>query len=797
MQPSISRKAPLRAPQRRKSSGDALSGLWAICLTAFIVAVLYVGKDILIPMALAALLTFLLAPAVTRLERWLGRIGAVILVMLMIVGGTIAAGWTLGRQAVDLANQMPSYKDNIQVKMQSLQVPKDGPWSRLSGVIDDLKKDAPGGANKEAADAKLASNAKDAKGGKEAIPVEVVQTPDTTPFQIAKSLAAPVLGPLGTTGLVLLLLVFMLLKREDLRGRLVRLIGQGRISSTTKVMDDAGERIRRYLLMQLVVNVTYGIPLAIGLYFIGVPNALLWGVVAAVLRFIPYIGPWIAAFFPITLSLAVSPSWSTPFLTIGLFVVIELISNNLLEPWLYGSSTGVSSIALIIAAVFWTWMWGSVGLVLATPITVCLVVMGRHIPQLAFLSILLSEEEALTPAEDCYHRMLRHAEHDETELVDSFLKSKSPTELYDTVLIPVVLAAERDHRQGMLDSEQKDRVLHSLSEVVDDLAERYALSAMETQPDEAEIPEPPGYPLHVQILPARAERDVLAGSMLAQALSQKGFVSRNASGRKITSEMIASLESDPHDLVCISVVDPSNAIQARTLVTKIRRAVPDQRIIVGFWGRSDDLEEVAKSLYEAGAEEIFRSIADLVSFCERLSLQYNEKTKPAPIPEDEDERQSTLEHLGLLNEEREPTLDHITAKLAKVFDVPTVAITLLDRDRQFFKANTGLPAEMDEERETPRDLSVCGHVVAADGLLVVPDLKRDRRFAGNPLLNKHGLRFYAGVPIHAVNGQPIGALCLMDTSPRRFTKQEARLLLANAEEIGEEIERLAGATIPD
>ncbi len=208
----------------------------------------------------------------------------------------------------------------------------------------------------------------------------------------------------------------MLLQREDLRSRLIRLIGQGRISTTTRAMDDAGRRVSRYLLMQLVVNVSYGVPVAIGLYFIGVPNAVLWGAFAVVLRFIPYVGPWIAAAFPIILSLAVSPGWMMPLLTIGLFIVLELLSNNVMEPWLYGSSTGVSSIALIVAAVFWTWLWGPVGLVMATPLTVCLVVMGRHVPRLSFLSVLLSDEEALTPAEDCYHRLLTVGEQDEMRI---------------------------------------------------------------------------------------------------------------------------------------------------------------------------------------------------------------------------------------------------------------------------------------------------------------------------------------------------------------------------------------------
>ena len=221
--------------------------------------------------------------------------------------------------------------------------------------------------------------------------------------------------------------------------------------------------------MQLVVNVSYGIPVAIGLYFIGVPNAVLWGAFATVLRFIPYIGPWIGAAMPVALSLAVSPSWTMPLLTIGLFVVLELLSNNVMEPWLYGSSTGVTPIALIVAAVFWTWLWGPVGLILSTPLTVCLVVMGRHVPRLSFLSVLLSDEEALTPAEDCYHRLLTVGEQDELEFVEAYLKANSLMALYDSVFIPVIIATETDHRLELLDDEQRLLVEQSLRDIIEDL----------------------------------------------------------------------------------------------------------------------------------------------------------------------------------------------------------------------------------------------------------------------------------------------------------------------------------------
>ena len=382
--------------------------MWKVSLTAFVIAALYFARDLLIPLALAGLLTFLLAPLVTRLERWIGRIAAVLLVVATIFSATGVAGWVLTRQLVDLATRLPDYKINIETKIRSFQLPSTGPFKRLSETVAELKKDLQG------SDAPTVSQATGKPGSAVAVPasaaatqqVQVVETSKANPLQLLQLILSPLLGPLGTAGLVILLVIFMLLKREDLRSRLIRLLGQGRISATTRAMEDAGQRVSRYLLMQFLVNVSFGIAVAVGLFFIGMPNAILWGAFATVLRFIPYIGPWIAAAFPLVLSLAVSPTWMMPLLTLGIFVSLELICSNVVEPWLYGSSTGVSSIALIVAAVFWTWLWGPIGLLLSTPFTVCLVVIGRHVPRLAFFSILLSDEQALTPAEECYHRLL-------------------------------------------------------------------------------------------------------------------------------------------------------------------------------------------------------------------------------------------------------------------------------------------------------------------------------------------------------------------------------------------------------
>lgn len=760
---------PVRLPpHKRRPAADSLSGIFAVCLTSALLAGLYLGRDVMIPLALAALATFLLTPLVNKLQRGLGNVGAVLLAMLLVLAATVSLGWVVGRQAVDLASQLPGYKENIRAKLKTFQVPGGGTLDRLSEAVEDLKRDLPGGAAEEPARPESP------------MPVKVVQGGEKRPMDTVQAMVGQVAGPLGTAALVILLTTFMLLKREDLRSRLLRLIGQGRISTTTRAFDEAGIRVRKYLLMQLVVNVTYGIPLAIGLYFIGVPNAILWGALAAGLRFIPYIGPWIAAAFPVMLSLAVSPEWQVPLMTLGLFIVLELVSNNVIEPWLYGSSTGVSSIALIVSAVFWTWMWGTAGLVLSTPFTVCLVVMGRHIPQLSFLSVLLGEDEALTPAEDCYQRLLRHGEHDEIELADHFLRTRPLVELYDSMLIPVIIAAERDHRAASIDREQRDQIVHALGDLVEELVERPAA-------DDPELVD-----CRVRCVAARAERDEMAGSMVAHVLARHGFNTASVPARRVASEVVRELTRDQPDVVCVSIVSPSKPGQARALCRKIRDALPEARIVAGLWGRdADAAEDDFALLREAGVDEVFTEIAGFLAHAERHAASLSEENVAADLPDDEEERLLTLDRLGLVNADREPVLDHVVSKLARVFDVPVTAITLVDRERQWFKAHHGLPDPLAEDGSTPRDLSICSHVVAAGETVVVRDLARDRRFAHNPLVAEHGIHFYAGAPIRMPGGRVIGALCLMDTEPRSLAPQERRLLEANAAEVAEEIERMA------
>ena len=344
-----------------------------------VVGALYLGRDILIPLALSILLSFMLAPVVVRMRRLgLGRIPAVLAVVVLLFVALLGLGAIVGSQIVHLADHMPTYEWNLRAKIRDLRIaiPSGGVVERTSEMLRDLGKElnkAPGPAGKDAESAAEPEAPKP-------VPVQV-QEPQA-PLQTLREVGGPLVAPIATAGLVVVFVIFMLLQREDLRDRMIRLLAASDVARATEAMDDAAKRISRYLLMQLVINVLYGIPVGVGLYFLGVPNPALWGLLATVLRFVPYVGPVIAALFPIALSFAVAPGWTLLLLTIALFVTLELFSNNVLEPWLYGSSTGLSPVAVLVAAVFWTTLWGPVGLLLSTPLTVCLVVLGRHVPRL-------------------------------------------------------------------------------------------------------------------------------------------------------------------------------------------------------------------------------------------------------------------------------------------------------------------------------------------------------------------------------------------------------------------------------
>lgn len=587
--------------EHSRTMAEALHGLWALALGVSIFAMLYFGREVFMPLALSALFAFMLEPLVNWLARAIGRTASAVFVLVCVLAALVALGFVLSRQLHDLAEQLPAYRGNLATKIRDVVPAGDGVLTQLTRLSQDLQKTAEQAApNKSTAAAPQ---------DKAPLDVRVVQTGRNTPIEVLQSYIEPLMGPLGTTFLVILLVVFMAIKSDDLQERFIRLVGNGRIGATARAIDDGTARIRRYLGMQLLTNVVYGAVLATGLHFIGVPNAMLWGGLAAALRFIPYVGPWIAAIPPLLLSLAVSPSWMGPLLTLALFLALELVTANVLEPWLYGASTGVSSFALVVAAVFWTTIWGPIGLLLSTPLTVCLVVMGRHVPSLSFLNVMLGEEEVLSPSEQMYRRLLRPRSFMRgREMAEDFVAAHSLVEFYDRVLLPVVRASERDRAEQRLSAEQRKAFARSLRVLVDeiDADEDY---------DDAAVPSPRAY--RVLVLPARGGRDLIVALMLARVLRLERFDVRVAASRGEARGAVERLREEAVDLVVVSATPPTLLADADPICRRIKSIAPGQKMLIGFWrGTEEDAEPADEAGNVRGVETVVVSIGAAVALCE-------------------------------------------------------------------------------------------------------------------------------------------------------------------------------------
>ena len=447
-----------RSPEATLITGATIAGA---------IAVLYFGRELFVPLAVALLLSFVLAgPHVWLYRHGVPRLASAIAVVTLMLTVLAGVGAVVAFQVGELTANLPSYERNLQSKIRSLQgtLFGDGVIRRASTILNELGKDltepapgVPGAAAGPAAPAVV-----------EPVPVTILS--DQAPLEAAQTYLWPIIKPVTTGGIVLVFVIFILLQREDLRDRFIQLAGSRDIQRTTQVMGDAGERVTRYLVLQLVVNVLYGVPVGVGLWLIGVPNPVLWGMLALVLRFVPYVGPIIAAAFPLALALAVDSGWTAVLLTAGLFIVLELLSNNFIEPWVYGSRTGLSPFAIVVAAIFWAWLWGPVGLLLSTPLTVCLVAFGRHVSQLEFLNVLLGNEQVLTPEQRFYQRLLASDPDEATEQAEDFIKGNNLLAFYEQVGLPMLAIAEGDRAGGALDPDQRHRVANGAIAVVDNLA---------------------------------------------------------------------------------------------------------------------------------------------------------------------------------------------------------------------------------------------------------------------------------------------------------------------------------------
>jgi predicted PurR-regulated permease PerM len=488
----------------------------------------------------------------------------------------------------NLAPKMPEYQENIQAKLHSTNDYVGGLLTKITRTTE----------NQAPNPSPLEQSEEPQSRADRPYSVRVITTPPS-PLQVITGMFGTLLDVLGSTGIVIVLVVFFLVRREDLRDRFIRLVGKGDVTVTTQAIEDAATRVSRYLSMQLVLNVTFGVAVALGLYLIGVPSAILWGILGTTLRFIPYIGAWIAAAVPIGLSLAISTGWVPPMLTVGLFAALELFIGNVMEPWLYGKNTGVSPVAVLVAAVFWTWLWGAVGLLLATPLTVCLMVIGKYVPQLSFLDILLGNEEVFEPKKRVYQRLLAGDQEEANELIEGYLEQMPLSEVYDTVLIPALAMAETHWQRGEINEDRHKLIFQSLKETVEELGERQQdLRAKETvkatkEPDgdAGSLVSTNASSLRILCLPARDEADEIAGRMLAQLLAEKGCVVEAVSVTALASEMVDLVEQRQADVVCISAMPPTAAAHARYLCKRLQGRFPDAHLIVGLWNATGDLNK--------------------------------------------------------------------------------------------------------------------------------------------------------------------------------------------------------------
>lgn len=735
--------------------------LLSLAIGALVIAALYFGQAILMPLFLAFLLGFMLDPLVGRLKRWgLPRPWAVGAVTVGVGVVLALAVLFLGNQVSALSAQLPTYQSNIQHKLRDLRTRLGHPgiFDGAVRTLDAVKREMDKPAERAAA-----------------APVQRVQVEPRPPSPIAQAMHWAEIGmaPLATAGIVLVFVVLVLLDRVDLRDRLLRLWG-GSLHRSTDAMDEAGRRISRYLTMQLAVNVTYGLPMALGLWLIGVPGAVLWGAVAALMRFVPYVGPMIAALFPLALAFAVDPGWQMLLWTLALIVVLEVLSNNFVEPLLYGASTGLSAMSLMVSATFWTALWGPVGLIMSTPLTVCLLVVGHHLPRLAFLDVLLGSQPALDTPTRLYQRLLAGDVEEAVEVATTQTQDGDLVRFYDDAGLQVLRMASSDHA-SVATAEHRHRVVTGMDALLDALAEQHP-------------PAVGGRPV-VVCVGGKWEVDALAARMLAHALGLQGRVAEHRPAAALDAETLARLDLRGAQAVCLSYCAAEPAPAARHFCKRLRRLWPELRIVVGVWN-APALAADAGAAAAMGADAVVGSIGEaLVSLAPLGGGALAEGFLAAPRPEDDAERVAALRASGLLDPRAQPLLEATARRAADIFDVPMAMVSLVTDDEQVVGGGFGSVPVADgaaagaEAMAVPRRLSLCAHVVADGGPLVVPDIARDPRFAGNPALRDRGLRFYAAAPLADPGGQALGTLCLLDVEPRTLTRRELRLLGAMAGEL--------------
>ena len=664
---------PPRSPFLLSTPSDARTAtLQGLLIATIVIAALYFGRDVLLPLALAILLSFVLTPPLLLLRRIkLPRIAAVGIVVGAAFAIIFALGWLMSREVTELAADLPSYRNILSEKIKSFRetTSRSPVLEKAGDVLSELQKELATPETEAPSPPAPEIGSEAARPGDRPLQVEIRER-EPTGLELYQKIAGTVLPPLATAGIVLLFVVFILLQREDLRDRLIRLLGSSDLQRATTTLNDAATRLSRYFLIQTAINFGYGAFITLALWLIGIPSPIVWGVLAGLMRFVPFIGSYIAAAFPILLAAAADPGWSTILITAALFLASELTMGQVIEPLVFGRGTGVSPLAVIVSTVFWTWIWGPLGLLLAMPITVCLAVLGRHVEGLQFFEILLGDEPALTPEESFYQRALSGDAAEATYQAELALKDQSLETYLDRVALSGLKLAERDASRGMLDAEQVGKIVATVTEMLDNLSDfeprRWfsklrpkpateeeaqrglaSLTAAENGDDDEALPVverhelAPGWVVDAPILSigGRNALDAAAADMLAGVLRKRGLGVKELGPETISAAHISTLAGTEAKLVCLSYLGlGTGPAHIRYLVRRLRRILPDgTAILVCYWSDEGEAPAAKEALEAAEADAYATSLPEAVELCVAAAkgkLKGEDATEgPSPPPE--------------------------------------------------------------------------------------------------------------------------------------------------------------------
>jgi predicted PurR-regulated permease PerM len=621
--------------QRPRNSIRGQLQYLALVPAAITVAGLYFGRPVLMPLAVAVLLAFALAPLVVRLRRWgVGRVSSVFLSGMLAVAIMIVIGIFVGTQTAQLASELPGYQSNLIQKVQAIQgfTIKDSALARFSATFKNLRNQLaePPQIERAAPAPRLSAPRRDP----EPVPVEVRQ-PDPAPLDLFIMVARPLLLPLAEAGIVFVFVIFILLYKEDLRDRFIRLAAPQDLQRATLLLDEGAERLSHYLLAQAAINASFGAVIAFGLWTIGIPNPLIWGLCVMILRFVPYIGVPLASVPAIMLALSIDPGWSLVAETVALFFAAELIVGQAVEPWLFGRNLSLSPVAVIVAASFWTWLWGPIGLLLSTPITVCLAVLGRHFDQLQFLDVLFGSRSALAVEEALYLRLLGDDPDEAAAEAENFLKENSLCRYYDDVVLKALALGQADVNRGALDQERVSKIRDATSALIADLSDLPAAAAAHFDAKKDDSKWQDSLNISVLCVPGRNALDEASALLLIYLLEQNGLGARLASRDQTSTANIGQLDPAGIKVVCLCYLEPGNFARARYLLRRLQRQMPDAVPIATFWGYSEGKVRASEKIeceVLTGLSEAVQKILAITKSSREQSMidDYSHAKKSAP-----------------------------------------------------------------------------------------------------------------------------------------------------------------------